>query len=378
MNYSIYPTKSGREQIASNGFAACFQRTLRIPDDGKVYPLPPGLGSFPVFAVADYKDSVPEAWLKAPGTSYFIPMYQREALWVSFAGSNYRAVKIGVGNVCALTGEIWDDSPRLRRALKKSPQNYLVAGLQPWLDGIKSAQGTIRQFIAMPLGMGYTVEGQITGSEDFGGIQFSIFEPKEGSSAARPKVDRFRSGSPLPAGGAGSMIGYSATHSMSSMGGVICSSFAGGSQAQVRSSAFRSLSPVGRAEGAEMGLGAGGQMDQQIYPDQFGVDSWKKKPELINVFICNSASFQQITGQLPPPTPVSAATYTQHGYPWFDIYDDHLGDIDSSETLEAVKSIKEMDQEHGFGPLQDDTSIVIGPGQVQTYTTWPKPTARHK
>ena len=27
-----------------------FQRTLRIPDDGKDYPLPPGLGRFPIKA----------------------------------------------------------------------------------------------------------------------------------------------------------------------------------------------------------------------------------------------------------------------------------------------------------------------------------------
>ena len=29
-----------------DGFSLTFQRTLRIPDDGKSYPLPPGLGAF--------------------------------------------------------------------------------------------------------------------------------------------------------------------------------------------------------------------------------------------------------------------------------------------------------------------------------------------
>ena len=37
-------------------FAVNFQRTLRIPDDGGTYPLPPGLGDFPVFRVEDYAD----------------------------------------------------------------------------------------------------------------------------------------------------------------------------------------------------------------------------------------------------------------------------------------------------------------------------------
>ena len=33
-----------------------FQRTLRIPDDGKDYPLPPGLGQFPMKHVDDYPE----------------------------------------------------------------------------------------------------------------------------------------------------------------------------------------------------------------------------------------------------------------------------------------------------------------------------------
>ena len=36
-----------------------FQRTLRIPDDGGLHPLPPGVGRFPVFRVADDADRVP-------------------------------------------------------------------------------------------------------------------------------------------------------------------------------------------------------------------------------------------------------------------------------------------------------------------------------
>ena len=42
------------------------------------------------------------------------------------------------------------------------------------------AMAYIRQFVAMPLGSGYTVEGQITGAEEFGGIQILAFEPKPG------------------------------------------------------------------------------------------------------------------------------------------------------------------------------------------------------
>jgi hypothetical protein len=43
-------------------FAVSFQRTLRIPDDGRTYPLPPGLGRFPIYRVADFPDRVPPEW----------------------------------------------------------------------------------------------------------------------------------------------------------------------------------------------------------------------------------------------------------------------------------------------------------------------------
>ena len=36
-----------------------FQRTLRIPDTGKTYPLPPGLGAFPLRHVEDYPEKIP-------------------------------------------------------------------------------------------------------------------------------------------------------------------------------------------------------------------------------------------------------------------------------------------------------------------------------
>ena len=77
-------------------FSVDFQRTLRIPDDEGTYPLPPGLGSFPIYRVEDYAKRVPEAWNEHGGV--FIPMYQREAMWLSFGGSDWcpSAVKVAV------------------------------------------------------------------------------------------------------------------------------------------------------------------------------------------------------------------------------------------------------------------------------------------
>lgn len=40
--------------INFGSFHLTLERTLRIPDDGKTYPLPARLGSFPLYRVADY------------------------------------------------------------------------------------------------------------------------------------------------------------------------------------------------------------------------------------------------------------------------------------------------------------------------------------
>ncbi|MCA9598863.1 MAG: hypothetical protein KC776_36380, partial [Myxococcales bacterium] len=215
--------------------AVRFMRTLRIPDDGRTYPLPPGLGTFPVRRVDDYLDQVPEDWQEHGGV--FLPMYQREAMWLAFSCSVPHALKVGVGKVCALTGERWT------RALVKKPQNYLVVPTQPWLDGISVGGGRIRQFVAMPLGMGYTVEGQVTGEERFGGIQLEAIAAKPGRFPA-PEL-------PM--------------RSMAAPGGMAMGAPPPPACAPMPAQAKR--------KSGAMGLGAGGRMKQKIYPDPHGIDS---------------------------------------------------------------------------------------------------------
>ena len=77
-----------------------------------------------------------------------------------------------------------------------------------------------------------------------------------------------------------------------------------------------------------MGLAAGGRMRQHIYPDPHGVDTWDADNYgRVFVHIVNSQMWREITGEDVPPTPVDARAYTNAGLPWFELYDDHLGDI---------------------------------------------------
>ena len=56
-------------------------RTLRIPDDGGEYPLPPSLGLFPVHAVEELRRA-PRSRRDAGG--FVVPIHLREALWLGF------------------------------------------------------------------------------------------------------------------------------------------------------------------------------------------------------------------------------------------------------------------------------------------------------
>ena len=80
-----------------------FQRTLRLPDDGKDHPLPPGLGAFPLRRIDDLGAATPAAWRARGGIA--LPMYQGEALWMAFSAGQPAAIKIGAGGINAVTGE---------------------------------------------------------------------------------------------------------------------------------------------------------------------------------------------------------------------------------------------------------------------------------
>ncbi|RPJ56389.1 MAG: hypothetical protein EHM24_30470, partial [Acidobacteria bacterium] len=156
-----------------------FQRTLRIPDDDQDYPLPPGLGAFPLRHVDDFAARLPAAWVERGGV--MLPMYQSEAMWLNFsAGYDEQrrvsypfAVKIATGKINAVSGGTWT------KGLHRRPrQDYVVVPEQPWLDGYCVAKGIIRQFVAMPLGAGYTAEEQITGKAEHGGLQLIAFPMK--------------------------------------------------------------------------------------------------------------------------------------------------------------------------------------------------------
>jgi hypothetical protein len=292
-----------------------FQRTLRIPDDGKTYPLPPGLGAFPLRHVDDFHDSVPPVWLEHGGV--MLPMYQSEAMWLHFTPgldqermvSYPFAIKVATGKIDAVTGKAWSNG------LHRGPQDYLVAPTQPWLDGYCVEKGVIRQFVAMPLGDGYTAEEQITGKAEHGGLQVIVYPMKRGVFEARfPKISR--------RGGGGGRGGFGGT---------------------------RACSP--------MGLAPGGKMKQEIYEDPYDLRDWDPlQSSRCFVHIANSLAWRLITKHTPPVLPPSAADYTHCGLPWFDYYADSLAAVSGSAPLATLKSVASLATDKREQPLPENES----------------------
>jgi hypothetical protein len=284
-----------------------FQRTFRIPDDGKNYPLPPGFGNFPLRHVDDFAERIPQGWLERGGVMF--PMYQSEALWIMFAHSDYPfALKVAAGKVNAVTGKGWEDG------LNRRPQDYLVAPQQPWLDGFCVEKGVIRQFVAMPLGAGYSAEEQLTGAAEYGGLQIVAYPLKREAYERLPKAD-FRAydylAEPMPA--------------------------------KARFS---------------MGLAPGGRMKQKIYDDEFKFEDWDQRySSRCFIHTVNSLVWRSITGESPPTVPLTAKEYDQAGLPWFDLYDDDAGALEGGEALKGVKSVKELGEEKGDVPLPENESV---------------------
>ena len=169
-------TQSGSACVSRSPFSA----RCAFPTMGAPIRCRRGSDVFPIYKAEDYRDRVPPRGTHPAVLSFRCTSARRcGSASMQHPGSRMRC-KVAVGRLNAISGEPYD------HRLRADPQDYIVCPDQPWLDGIKTVAGSIRQFVAMPLGLGYTVEAALTGAENFGGIQITVFEPQPGSSRDAP------------------------------------------------------------------------------------------------------------------------------------------------------------------------------------------------
>ncbi|TLD25152.1 hypothetical protein PspLS_05891 [Pyricularia sp. CBS 133598] len=218
----------GRD-IDEPDLAISFMRTARLPWCDAEYQLPPATGSFPLFDVQKFADRMPGTMATQGGI--FMPMYRKfrimliksletialfllvfdeemEALWINFTRLGQKtstkfAVRPFVGGVNTISGQAlhcatMDTILPKKKVLAKN-QDYLVSPDQKRLDGISIEPGVVRQFVATEMvsasrkdylaatntesedgsqdkdtPAGASVEWQVTGNDEFGGLQLQI------------------------------------------------------------------------------------------------------------------------------------------------------------------------------------------------------------
>ena len=393
-----------------------FNRTLRIPEDGREYPLPAGFGRLPILRVEDYAKRVPEQWLEQGG--FIIPLYQREALFLEFAGVQWRPTigKVSVGRVNAISGKEHDLKIRPHR------QDYVVIPDQRWLDGINSGSGSVSQFVAMPLGKGYTIEAQITDEEKFGGFQLAVFDPragrfpeqdpkeKEAALAARkqralraaqqellndlPSVAarvitavqkqhykvaaaalgmneeeilriiegaRLHLEDVLGASGFEGLIPEAHLRARRDMRGALLSR-----SSRISPDAI-TVAPMmaEKAYDTEMGIARGGKIKQQIMEDTYGAESWDEAAfRDVVIHIVNSEVYQQITGREAPPSPITDEQYRSCKIPWYSDYKEKAPSLSPVAIFKRVLSIGQIDKNRGVAKDEAPPRREIQPEEI--------------
>ncbi|KAF8466278.1 hypothetical protein DFH94DRAFT_639389, partial [Russula ochroleuca] len=352
-----------------------FRRVHACVDNDKTHALPPSLGHFKLFNVGQPAHNLPPSILSKGGV--FLSMYQREAMWMSFEPAYPKqaashAVKISVGGVNVLTGLPQNQSV-------EGKQDYVVVGGvngQKWLDGICTTPSVVRQLVAMPLGTGYTVEGQVTGKEDVGGIQIDVFEQYSSGDChftrnglGSPNLNNYMS--PRQLGlrhGDIVHLEYSVSYKLTLLNfhdvsplistiSVFQSTFGKGKTLRdynVQNGSTLALlvcfgSRLGDVPpGAHMisGIAAGGQISQKINRDPHPAWAYNtSNATRLHLTVINAAFFTQITGLPSPPSPISPQTYLQLKLPWYSLYDEQIPAANNfmvSSPLANVKSVGQM------------------------------------
>lgn len=106
-------------------------------------------------------------------------------------------------------------------------------------------------------------------------------------------------------------------------------------------------------EEPEMNIASGGLIRQNIVEQPKG--EYKKTSTVtFNVQILNSTSFKRVTGQDPPKSPISAATYAKAGHPFFSLDEGPATISGNFSDLQSLAQLKGRHERNVGGiPIHD-------------------------
>ncbi|KAF7857827.1 uncharacterized protein EAF02_011194 [Botrytis sinoallii] len=331
-----------------------FHRTVRVPDDGKNYQLPPDLGKFPTYSIDDYAEKLPLDIVREGGV--FVPIWQREALWIKFHAyeTSRLAVKVFVGGINAMSEE----------------SRHFI------------------QLVAVPTGSGYSVEAQIKGFDKIAGLRFEIipfrvlfhFDGKiiiktltsksfpvhvSSDMTVATLKDRIQGKESIPIdqqrlifmgkileehhtlGDISVEEGMTVYLLLRVCGGFGFSNLSSWEKEQMQNKMMREFEPMKKEfydRHHELTLTPGGSIHQAIRKDCFHRDRYdERNAVMFNMQLLSPKTFHLVTGTPPPQTPISAGTYARHGYPFFEIYNERRA---FTGTFEGIpKPVGDIDKE---------------------------------
>ena len=300
-------------------------------------------------------------------------------MWINFKSEELFAIRIFVGGVNAVSGEPErkTEQTKMRQARllaqQKCIQDYVVTPKQLWLDGIASTDGHVRQFVATPVGSGYSVEAQVTGLDVLGGLQIEVVPRKYTQEEFRLIEwieERRACGAIISVRflcGKGVDLACGLDDTIADVKSMVEGKlellpeiqkliFKGGEVKDGKTLKDcgihygDTLHLVRRLTGGgdpprswQMGVAAEGLIKQTVIRDNYHPLIWDVvKATRVSVQILNSQTFTRLTGLPTPETPITARTYAKHRLPYFDIYEEQLSGVVGH--FHDVKSINELEK----------------------------------
>ncbi|KAJ6570097.1 hypothetical protein DFH09DRAFT_1154033 [Mycena vulgaris] len=328
-----------------------------VPTDGGS-SLPPDLGQYPLLPISGLDPTQLPACMQGKG-GFLMPMYRKEAMWISFNSASTSlgsAVKVSVGGVNTISGTVTKAITPLN-----VEQDYLVTGRQARLDGTVTGPGIVRQFVATTLGLGYTIEEQVTGKADEGGLQFDIFSPRPFGGLFQlksPSKDLDDLKTPQELGiPTNSKLLFTSVTDLDAWCGITTKWTVGDYHHKTSRYDEPTLLPFNYSTPSTS--------------TPYNRSHMWKVTEITQVSLTPSFWFNRtLLGLLYPSTPLHGTCTIGTTFNWFPLYDDpeaHVNQV--SDSLARVKPVTQLDEERtgiaGYTGISSQNHCLAGPSRQQ-------------